>query len=243
MHVSLCYFQASFAWLHTACVVLMVAKALQKVLQRVAAASEKAPAPRQVCPTGCGIKSYSVREMHGRLLCFFALCWACRHFFSASFPVLPQFLQVRLVAVSKTKPVELLQEAYDAGQRVFGENYAQVRSLSLFNSNRSVRNSGSTSRSSFFAAVTEPTLAVQELITKAPQLPKDIQWHFIGHLQSNKVKALLTGCPHLAMLETVDSAKLATKLNDAVAALERPALQVMLQVCSAVAPTCRMLHF
>lgn len=53
----------------------------------------------------------------------------------------------RLVAVSKTKPVAAVQEAYDAGQRVFGENY------------------------------------VQELVEKAPQLPQDIAWHFIGHLQ------------------------------------------------------------
>lgn len=63
--------------------------------------------------------------------------------------------QVRLVAVSKTKGPELVQEAYNAGQRVFGENY------------------------------------VQELVGKAPVLPSDIQWHFIGHLQSNKVKTLI----------------------------------------------------
>lgn len=64
-------------------------------------------------------------------------------------------IQPRLVAVSKTKPAELIQEAYDAGHRVFGENY------------------------------------VQELANKVPLLPDDIQWHFIGHLQSNKVKLLL----------------------------------------------------
>eukprot|EP00879_Flechtneria_rotunda_P007633 GHRR01008005.1.p1 GENE.GHRR01008005.1~~GHRR01008005.1.p1 ORF type:complete len:170 (+),score=54.94 GHRR01008005.1:317-826(+) len=80
-------------------------------------------------------------------------------------------LQPRLVAVSKTKPVAAVQEAYDAGQRAFGENY------------------------------------VQELLDKAPLLPADISWHFIGHLQSNKVKALLEGVPNLAMVETVDSAK------------------------------------
>lgn len=55
----------------------------------------------------------------------------------------------RLVAVSKTKPVAAVQEAYDAGQRVFGENY------------------------------------VQELTEKAPQLPQDVAWHFIGHLQAS----------------------------------------------------------
>ena len=64
-------------------------------------------------------------------------------------------VQPRLVAVSKTKPVEMLQEAYDAGHRDFGENY------------------------------------VQELTDKAPQLPDDVRWHFIGHLQSNKAKSLL----------------------------------------------------
>ena len=59
---------------------------------------------------------------------------------------------VTLVAVSKTKPVADLMEAYDAGQRIFGENY------------------------------------VQELVEKKEQMPNDIQWHFIGHLQSNKIK-------------------------------------------------------
>tara|TARA_B110000211_G_scaffold5305_1_gene5824 strand:- start:46 stop:360 length:315 start_codon:yes stop_codon:yes gene_type:complete len=59
---------------------------------------------------------------------------------------------VTLVAVSKTKPVEDLQAAYDAGQRIFGEN------------------------------------KIQEMASKFDVLPKDIQWHMIGHLQSNKVK-------------------------------------------------------
>ncbi|KAL4457402.1 hypothetical protein ABPG75_012267 [Micractinium tetrahymenae] len=86
----------------------------------------------------------------------------------------------RLVAVSKTKPAEAVQEAYEAGHRVFGENY------------------------------------VQELVDKAPQLPADCAWHFIGHLQSNKVKTLLEGVPNLAMLETVDSEKLANKLDSTV---------------------------
>jgi uncharacterized pyridoxal phosphate-containing UPF0001 family protein len=60
-----------------------------------------------------------------------------------------------VVAVSKTKPVSVIQEVYDSGHRHFGENY------------------------------------VQELLEKAPQLPADIQWHFVGHLQSNKAKALV----------------------------------------------------
>ncbi|GIM16991.1 hypothetical protein Vretimale_19549 [Volvox reticuliferus] len=102
---------------------------------------------------------------------------------------------VRLVAVSKTKPVEALQEAYDAGQRVFGENY------------------------------------VQEMLDKAPALPSDIQWHFIGHLQSNKVKAIVENVPNLAMVETVDSTKLADKLNRAVDLAGRTEpLAVMVQV-------------
>ena len=61
-------------------------------------------------------------------------------------------LYATLVAVSKTKPIELLMEAYNAGQRDFGENY------------------------------------VQELVDKQKLMPQDICWHFIGHLQSNKVK-------------------------------------------------------
>merc|ERR1712060_468933 len=86
---------------------------------------------------------------------------------------------VRLVAVSKTKPVEALQEAYDAGHRHFGENY------------------------------------VQELVDKVPQLPDDVQWHFIGHLQGNKVGQLLKGCPNMACLETIDSEKLARAVDKA----------------------------
>lgn len=79
---------------------------------------------------------------------------------------------------------------------------------------------------------------MQELVDKAPRMPEDVRWHFIGHLQSNKVKFLLEGCPSLAMLETVDSAKLATKLNHAVAALGREPLLVMLQALHHVCPCC-----
>mmetsp|Transcript_65389 Transcript_65389/g.156350 ORF Transcript_65389/g.156350 Transcript_65389/m.156350 type:complete len:276 (-) Transcript_65389:18-845(-) len=86
---------------------------------------------------------------------------------------------VRLVAVSKTKPVEALLEAYQAGHRHFGENY------------------------------------VQELLEKVPQMPEDVQWHFIGRLQSNKVNALIKGCPNLSCLETVSSEKLAKAVNKA----------------------------
>eukprot|EP00475_Leptophrys_vorax_P020915 TRINITY_DN28678_c0_g1_i2.p2 TRINITY_DN28678_c0_g1~~TRINITY_DN28678_c0_g1_i2.p2 ORF type:complete len:249 (-),score=61.02 TRINITY_DN28678_c0_g1_i2:45-791(-) len=101
----------------------------------------------------------------------------------------------RLVAVSKTKPNELLMEVYDgASQRHFGENY------------------------------------VQELVTKAEQLPKDIRWHFIGHLQSNKCKQLLS-VENLFLVETVDSTKLASKLDSTWGDLSRPnKLNVMVQV-------------
>ena len=101
----------------------------------------------------------------------------------------------RLVAVGKTKPLEMVMEAYNAGHRYFGENY------------------------------------VQEIVDKAGQAPEDIQWHFIGHLQSNKAKMLLQGVPNLFMLETVDKAKLADRLNRLCGELERPSpLRVLVQV-------------
>lgn len=79
-----------------------------------------------------------------------------------------------LVAVSKTKPATLIQEAYDAGQRVFGEN------------------------------------KVQEMVEKWEVLPKDIQWHLIGHLQTNKVKYI---APFVSMIHSVDSMKLLQEIN------------------------------
>lgn len=81
---------------------------------------------------------------------------------------------VTLVAVSKTKPVEDILEAYHAGQRDFGENY------------------------------------VQELVDKYEALPKDIRWHFIGHLQSNKVKYI---APFVHLIHGVDSEKLLNEIN------------------------------
>jgi len=101
--------------------------------------------------------------------------------------------QVSLVAVSKTKPPQALRWAYEANQRVFGENY------------------------------------VQELIEKAADLPQDIEWHFIGHLQSNKAAVLVQSVPNL-VVETVDSAKLAAKLDAAAARRGGVALPVYLQV-------------
>lgn len=79
-----------------------------------------------------------------------------------------------LVAVSKTKPVEDIQELYELGHRDFGENY------------------------------------VQELVKKQEDLPKDIRWHFIGHLQSNKVKMI---APFVHMIHGVDSLKLLEAIN------------------------------
>eukprot|EP00270_Netrium_digitus_P005169 TRINITY_DN1672_c0_g2_i1.p1 TRINITY_DN1672_c0_g2~~TRINITY_DN1672_c0_g2_i1.p1 ORF type:complete len:233 (+),score=71.64 TRINITY_DN1672_c0_g2_i1:221-919(+) len=100
---------------------------------------------------------------------------------------------VRVVAVSKTKPVELLKEAFDAGQRHFGENY------------------------------------VQELVEKAAMMPPDVQWHFIGHLQTNKAKSLIK-VPNLFMVETVDSKKLASQLDKVISSVGRPPLKVLVQV-------------
>jgi PLP dependent protein len=80
----------------------------------------------------------------------------------------------KLIAVSKTHPAERVQEAYDAGQRIFGEN------------------------------------KVQEITSKYEVLPKDIQWHLIGHLQSNKVKYI---APFVALIHSVDSLKLLEEIN------------------------------
>eukprot|EP00002_Diphylleia_rotans_P008303 TRINITY_DN1806_c0_g1_i2.p1 TRINITY_DN1806_c0_g1~~TRINITY_DN1806_c0_g1_i2.p1 ORF type:complete len:235 (-),score=44.40 TRINITY_DN1806_c0_g1_i2:72-776(-) len=101
--------------------------------------------------------------------------------------------QPRLVAVSKTKPAELLQQVYDAGCRHFGENY------------------------------------VQELVEKAPTLPSDIEWHFIGHLQSNKVKTVLS-VPNLAVIESVHSIKLANMIQQELVKINRSSLKVFIQV-------------
>ncbi|KAL2523721.1 putative pyridoxal phosphate-dependent enzyme [Abeliophyllum distichum] len=71
---------------------------------------------------------------------------------------------------------------------------------------------------------------VQEIVEKAPQLPEDIAWHFIGHLQSNKVKTLLTAVPNLDMVEGVDNEKLADHLDRAVSNIGRQPLKVLVQV-------------
>jgi pyridoxal phosphate enzyme (YggS family) len=81
---------------------------------------------------------------------------------------------VRLVAVSKTHAPERIREAYEAGQRIFGEN------------------------------------RVQELVPKYEALPKDIEWHLIGHLQTNKVKYIV---PFVSLIHAVDSLKLLQEIN------------------------------
>ncbi len=82
--------------------------------------------------------------------------------------------EVTLIAVSKTKPVALLKQAYDAGIRDFGEN------------------------------------KVQELVDKLPQLPDDIRWHMIGHLQRNKVKYIID---KVWLIHSVDSLRLAQEIS------------------------------
>jgi PLP dependent protein len=97
---------------------------------------------------------------------------------------------VTLVAVSKTKPLALLQNAYDANQRVFGENKAL------------------------------------EMRDKHQALPKDIEWHFIGHLQSNKVKYI---APFVHTIHSVDSPKILLEINKKAKANER-IINVLLQL-------------
>ncbi|MEG1484815.1 MAG: YggS family pyridoxal phosphate-dependent enzyme [Bacteroidales bacterium] len=82
---------------------------------------------------------------------------------------------VKLVAVSKFNPVGAIQQAYDAGQRIFGENRPQ------------------------------------ELAEKVQLLPNDIQWHFLGHLQTNKLKLVL---PYVSLVQSVDSEKLLMEINN-----------------------------
>jgi len=71
---------------------------------------------------------------------------------------------------------------------------------------------------------------VQELCEKAEELPKEIEWHLIGHLQSNKCNQVVKGVPNLAVVETVDSQKLAKKLNHACEQFRETPLRVFLQV-------------
>lgn len=97
---------------------------------------------------------------------------------------------VTLIAVSKTKPAEAIEELYAAGHRDFGENY------------------------------------VQELVEKEAALPKDIHWHFIGHLQSNKVKMI---APFVHLIHAVDSFKILQEI-DKQAAKNNRVIDVLLQL-------------
>lgn len=97
---------------------------------------------------------------------------------------------ITLVAVSKTKPVADILEAYNAGQRVFGEN------------------------------------KIQEMAEKWEQLPKDIEWHMIGHVQSNKVKYM---APFVSLVHGVDSIKLLKEINKQAAKHDR-VVDCLLQV-------------
>ena len=97
---------------------------------------------------------------------------------------------VRLLAVSKFHPESMIREAYQAGQRIFGEN------------------------------------RVQELVSKYEHLPKDIEWHFIGHLQANKVKYIT---PFIHTIQSVDSLKLAEAVNKEAGKCRRK-IQVLLQI-------------
>ena len=97
---------------------------------------------------------------------------------------------VTLVAVSKTKPVSDLMEAYEAGQRIFGEN------------------------------------KVQEMTEKWEQMPKDIEWHMIGHVQSNKVKYMIE---YVTLIHGVDSLKLLKEINR-LAAKHQRTVNCLLQI-------------
>ncbi|MFF5381080.1 YggS family pyridoxal phosphate-dependent enzyme [Pedobacter suwonensis] len=97
---------------------------------------------------------------------------------------------IKLIAVSKTQPIASILEAYNAGQRIFGENH------------------------------------VQEMVEKEAQLPKDIEWHLIGHLQSNKVKYI---APFVKLIHGVDSLKLLQEINKQAAKNKR-IIDCLLQV-------------
>jgi len=95
-----------------------------------------------------------------------------------------------LVAVSKTKPIAAIREAYDARHKIFGENY------------------------------------VAEMAEKYEQLPKDIQWHFIGHLQTNKVKII---APFVSLIHGIDSLKLLKEVDKEAKKINR-VISCLLQV-------------
>ncbi|XP_022717907.1 pyridoxal phosphate homeostasis protein isoform X1 [Durio zibethinus] len=133
--------------------------------------------------------------------------------------------RVRVVAVSKTKPNSLIRQVYDAGHRCFGENYVQEivqKAPQVFHviTNEKVK----------IFALQNFIFNLYLLVILFLQLPEDIEWHFIGHLQSNKVKTLLGAVPNLALFEGVDNEKIANHLDRAVSSLGRNPLKVFLQV-------------
>lgn len=97
---------------------------------------------------------------------------------------------VQLVAISKTKSIEQMMDAYEAGQRIFGEN------------------------------------KVQEMERKYPDMPKDVEWHMVGHLQRNKVKDL---APFVSMIHAVDSLRLLNRIEREAGRNER-IIRVLLQI-------------
>lgn len=97
---------------------------------------------------------------------------------------------VKLLAISKYQPIEAIQEAYDAGQRMFGENH------------------------------------IQEMAAKAAVLPKDIQWHFTGHVQTNKIKYM---APFVSLVHAVDSFRLLREIDKHAAKHER-CIDCLLQI-------------
>ncbi len=97
---------------------------------------------------------------------------------------------VRLVAISKFHPASYIMEAYDEGQRIFGESHEQ------------------------------------ELASKVKELPQDIEWHFIGHLQTNKVKYI---APYISMIEAVDSLRLLREIEKQAARCNR-VIKVLLEL-------------
>lgn len=98
--------------------------------------------------------------------------------------------RVTLVAISKTHPVEVIMEAYNAGHRIFGEN------------------------------------KVQELVSKYDAMPKDIEWHLVGHLQTNKVKQVV---PFVSLIHSVDSLKLLDMIDKEAKKINR-VISCLLQV-------------
>lgn len=126
---------------------------------------------------------------------------------------------VRLVAVSKTKPLELLQAAYEVRPSVLHTCLAILHELLKMVSYSPVPQLHQTGQRSFGENY------AQELMAKSAEMPCDVQWHFIGPLQSNKAAPLVktVGLDKLACIETVSTIKLAAKLNRAVEAINEEA--------------------